>query len=191
VAELVGRLHAAGELVPSDLPLQDDYAIYSRARLTEALTILGTPWTGGPFAERARALLAARAEDVERRLRDYDARVERVRARSDSSVVTHGETHRGNFLVGADGRLHLVDWDTTRIAQRERDLWLVLDDELTGWDEYTAVVGDVKLDVEGLALARERWDLSDIALFVDVLRRPHGDDEDTAKTFEGLRHYLG
>jgi spectinomycin phosphotransferase len=189
-AELVGRVHTAGEVVGSDLPLRDDYTIYARFELGEALTLLDRPWTTGPFGEPARALLAARADDLERRLREYDVSAERVRERSGSWVVTHGEPHRGNLLVGADGRLHLVDWDTTRVAPRERDLWLVLDDDLTGWDEYTAIVGDVELDREGLALAEERWALSDIALFVDVLRRPHADDDQTGKTFRSLRSYL-
>ena len=104
--------------------------------------------------------------------------------------MTHGEPHRANVIVEAKDELRLIDWDTTRVAPRERDLWMVLDDELTGWDEYAAVVGDVSLDAEALELYRRWWDLADIATFVAVFRRPHEDDENTAATFAGLRGYL-
>jgi aminoglycoside phosphotransferase (APT) family kinase protein len=59
-----------------------------------------------------------------------------VRESSDSWVVTHGEPHRGNVIRDPRGGVYLVDWDTTLIAPRERDLRMVLDRELTGWDEY-------------------------------------------------------
>jgi spectinomycin phosphotransferase len=188
VAELVGRLHVAGEDV-RDLPRLDELTIPSRSVLFEALAMLDVPWQSGPYAEPAREALAAAADDLHRRLAAYDEDAAPVLERTDSWVVTHGEPHRANFIATSEG-LRLVDWDTTRLAPRERDLWLVLDDELTGWDEYTAVVGDVSLDRETLELYRRWWDLADIAVFTADLRRPHVDSEQGAANLKSLRDYL-
>jgi spectinomycin phosphotransferase len=157
--------------------------------LLEALATLDVPWESGPYADPARAALAAAADDLHRRLAAYDEDAARVLERTDSWVVTHGEPHRANFIATSDG-LRLVDWDTTRLAPRERDLWHVLDDELTGWDEYAAVVGDVSPDRGTLALYRRWWGLSDIAVFTADLRRPHVDSEQSAANFRSLRENL-
>lgn len=188
VAELVGRLHVGGDNV-RNLPQRDALTIPSRSVLLEALATLDVPWESGPYADPARAALAAAADDLHRRLAAYDEDAARVLERTDSWVVTHGEPHRANFIVTSEG-LRLVDWDTTRLAPRERDLWLVLDEELTGWDEYVAVVGDVSLDRETLALYRRWWDLADIAVFTADLRRPHVESEQSAANFTSLRDYL-
>ena len=190
MAELVGRVHAAGELVPAGLPRREDLEIPSRSTLDEALASLVLPWATGPFGDPARALLAARAEEVQRSLRAHDERADRLRKRSHDWVVTHGEPHRGNVLVDPLGGLNLVDWDTTLVAPRERDLWWILDDELTGEDEYAEIVGDVSLDIDALELYRHRWDLADIAAFVSEFRRPHEEDENTTASFGYLREYL-
>ena len=188
VAELVGRLHVAGEDVRS-LPQRDELTIPSRSVLLEALATLDAPWKSGPYADPARAALAAAADDLHRRLEAYDQDAARVLERTDSWVVTHGEPHRANLIATSEG-LRLVDWDTTRLAPRERDLWLVLDDELTGWDEYAAVVGDVSLDRETLALYRRWWGLADIAVFTADLRRPHVESEQSEANFRSLRDTL-
>jgi spectinomycin phosphotransferase len=191
MAGLLGRLHAAGENVPADLPRRDDLRIPSRSALDEALANLGQAWQTGPFAEPARVLLAARADELRESMQSYDALAAHLRQRSDSWVITHGEPHRGNVLVDRRGARHLIDWDTTLVAARERDLWQVLNDELTGWAEYTAVVGNVALDTDALELYRQGWDLADIAAFVALFYRPHEEDENTAASFGHLRGYLG
>ena len=88
------------------------------------------------------------------------------------------------------GGVLLVDWDTTLIAPRERDLCMVLDERLTGWSEYISVVGDIQLDREALELYRQWWDLSDIAVFVALFRRRHEEDKNTVASFTLLRSNL-
>jgi spectinomycin phosphotransferase len=172
------------------LARRDELTIPSRPVLTDALASLDVPWESGPYADPARAVLAAGAHSLVRRLEEFDVDAARLRARSHSLVVTHGEPHRANVIVDAQDRPRLVDWDTTRLAPRERDLWQVLDDELTGWDEYASVVGDVSLDHEALGLYRRWWDLADIAVFTVSLLRPHVDDEQSEANFKSLRGYL-
>ena len=191
VAALVARLHAATDRVPADLPRVADLRIPSRASLETALREVDAPWESGPLAEPARALLAPRASEVAERLAGQDALAARVRETRAGWVVTHGEPHGGNVIRDPAGGLHLIDWDTAMLAPRERDLQMVLDDGLTGWDEYRAVAGPVELDRDALDLYRRLWALADIASFTAILRRPHADTEDMRHAYDALRSYLG
>ena len=191
VAALVARLHCATDRVPADLPLVADLHIPSRASLETALREVDRPWESGPLAEPARALLAPRAEEVAERLSGHDALAARVRETRAGWVVTHGEPHGGNVIRDPAGGLHLIDWDTAMLAPRERDLQMVLDDDVTGWDEYRAVAGPVELDRDALDLYRRLWALADIASFTAILRRPHADTEDMRHAYGALESYLG
>jgi spectinomycin phosphotransferase len=186
---ILGRLHAATKHVPIDLPRREDFALPSRAALVEALHELERPWSSGPFGEPARRLLHASAHDLERRLQEYDELVAHVRKSSDPWVVTHGEPHRANVIRGLQDGFYLVDWDTTLIAPRERDLRMVLDRELTGWDEYVAIAGAASLNQEAIELYRRWWDLTDIGVYTALFRRPHERTEDTVASWENLAEY--
>src|SRR5437763_1625399 len=137
------------------------------------------------------AAFAALGHEIGERLADHDALAARVRENRAGWVVTHGEPHGGNVIRDPAGGRHLIDWDTAMIAPRERDLQMVLDDDLTGWDEYCAVAGPVELDRDALCLYRRLWALADIASFTAVLRRPHGDTTDMRNAYRALEYYLG
>ena len=139
---MLGRLHAASGTLPRSLPGREDFALPGREELEEAFAQLETPWDQGPFAEPARELLRARVGGLRDRLRAYDALAGRVSEEPGTCVVTHGEPHSANVIRDAGGGLVLVDWDTTLVAPPERDLWMTLDADLTGWDEYRAVFDD-------------------------------------------------
>jgi spectinomycin phosphotransferase len=187
---VLGRLHAASDVVPGDLPVRDDLGLPSRAALEGALRDLDAAWGTGPFGEPVRDLLRSHAGEVEDRLRAYDELAERVRGLAQPWVVTHGEPHTANVIRDRRGAPHLVDWDTTRIAPRERDLRMVLDDNRTGWDEYTAHAGPVVLRPEAMELYRAWWDLAEICVYVAEFRRRHEDTRDTRASWENLGGYL-
>ena len=183
---VLGRLHAATDRVPADLPGREDFAVPSRAALVEALHDLDRTWDSGPFAEPTRKLLQLSGHDLELRLHEYDEIVAGVRESSDSWVITHGEPHRANVIRDPRGGVHLVDWDTTLLAPRERDLQMVLDQELTGWDEYSELAGVATLNHEALQLYRLWWELSDIAVFVAGFRARHQRTEDMVASWDNL-----
>jgi spectinomycin phosphotransferase len=192
VGAMVGRLHAESAHVPAGLPATADLTIPSRSILEQALVDAGRPWRSGPLAKQARALVAPKTGEIRARLSAHDTLAARVRAGAGGWVVTHGEPHGGNVITSADGGLHLIDWDTALVAPRERDLHMVLDDDLNGWDEYRAAAGgDVDLDMDALGLYRRMWALADIASFVAILRRPHADTVDMRHALEALEFYLG
>jgi phosphotransferase family enzyme len=187
---VLGRLHTATEHVPADLPRREDFVLPSRAALVDALRDLERHWDFGPFAEPARKLLQGSADALELRIQEYDELTGAVRESSQSWVITHGEPHRGNVMRDPQGGVYLVDWDTTLIAPRERDLQMVLDHELTGWETYSELAGGASLNHEALLLYRSWWELTDIAVFVAGFRRPHERTEDTAKSWHVLASNL-
>jgi spectinomycin phosphotransferase len=186
MGRVLGRLHAASELVPADLPRREDFAIPSRPALVDALHELDRPWTSGLFAEPTRRLLESAAPGLERRLREYDDLAAGVRSSPEAWVITHGEPHRANVIRDSRGGVRLVDWDTTLVAPRERDLRMVLDEHLTGWDEYLAAGSGAGLSRQALELYGRWWELADICVFVDLFRRRHERTEQTIASWESL-----
>lgn len=172
VLDLLVRLHAADVDAP-----RTELALPGRADLDEALSALDRPWQGGPYAEPARALLAGRATHVRALLAEFDRLADTVGSDSAPWVVTHGEPHPGNVIRGPRG-LHLIDWDTVRLAPPERDLWMLGGDPAQlGGDPsllaaYTRATGRA-LSPAALALYPLWWTLADIAVYVRTLRAPH------------------
>jgi spectinomycin phosphotransferase len=187
---LLGRLHAASGSVPPGLPGREEFTLPGRAALEEALTALDTPWGSGAFAEPARELLRAHAGRVRDRLRVHDELADSVRHEPGPWVVTHGEPHSANVIRDEAGNLRVADWDTALLGPRERDLWMVLDPDRTGWDEYREVTGAAKPSESALRLYRERWALSEIGVYTAEFRRPHEETADTRASWEELREYL-
>jgi len=60
----------------------------------------------------------------------YDALVVSVGASREPMVITHGEPHRANTIVTTAG-VALIDWDTALLARRERDLWMLIDEDFS------------------------------------------------------------
>jgi spectinomycin phosphotransferase len=168
----------------------EDFEIPHRDSLLEALGDLDRPWTAGPFAEPTRELLRRSAGSVARRLESYDELANDVRRTPGAWVVSHGEPHSANVMRDGRGGLVLVDWDTVSLAPRERDLWMVLDSDASGWSDYLSTAGTCSVDDRALRLYRSRWDLADIAAFVHLFRHAHGEAEDTVEAWGYLDDYL-
>jgi spectinomycin phosphotransferase len=169
-----------------------------------ALRELGRPWTGGPFAEPARELLARAADPVRRGLDTLD-RWARAPAVPENLVITHGEPHPGNTIrvasasasasASADGAgdagpasgaLMLIDWDTVGLAPPERDLWMVATETGTELQYYTELTGR-PVDMATIELYRLRWALDDLSCFVRDLRTPHRRTPGTEHAWQALQ----
>lgn len=145
------------------------------------------PWPG-PYGEQARTTLLPRLDDVAA----WTGRCLSLAATTDPAgwVPTHGEPHTRNLLRTADGDL-LVDWESLKVAPRERDLAALLVGA-PGWQEsyeWPAVAsGPDPLMVEVFDL---KWRLDEIAQYAALFAAPHPDDEDTRTALGGFRHELG
>jgi spectinomycin phosphotransferase len=195
-AELVAMLAALHRTDPAAVRLPRIGAELSwRGDLETALAELGQPWTGGPYAEPARALLAGAAAPVRRHLDDLDRWAARLAAAP--AVVTHGEPHPGNVIrlpatpgaaddTGRAGpRLALIDWDTAGLAPPERDLWMVATESGDEQRRYTELTGR-PVDPAVVEFYRRRWALDDLSCFVRDLRVPHRRTPGAEDNWDGL-----
>jgi spectinomycin phosphotransferase len=168
--ELAAMLAALHQADPAAVRLpRVELALPGRGELEAALAELGQPWTGGPYSERARALLASAARPVRRHLDILDHWAPRLAAAP--TVITHGEPHPGN-VMRAPGGLMLIDWDTAGLAPPERDLWLVATESGDEVRRYTELTGH-PVDPAALEFYRLRWALDDLSFFLRDLRAPH------------------
>ncbi len=155
-----------------------------RDRLEQALGDLGRPWSGGPYAEPARALLAGAAGPVRDLLASFDRLAARLAA-APHQVITHGEPHPGNVMRAGHG-LRLIDWDTVGLAIPERDLWHVLgSSDSHAARRYTRATGH-PVDPDGLRCYRLRWALDDLAAFTGELRAGHEDTAGAREAWQAL-----
>jgi len=181
VVDMLAALHCSALCgAPAPWHLAD---LAWRSDLETALGLLGQPWAGGPFAEPARALLAAHAGRIGHLLARFDRLAEQVSALD--PVVTHGEPHPAN-LLRAGTEMMLIDWDTVGLAPPERDLWWVVADG--GGAEarrYTRATGR-PVDQAALTFYRLRWALDDLSIFVHQLRSAHTRTADTEHALRAL-----
>jgi spectinomycin phosphotransferase len=184
---ILARLHGATALARRTA-LARGPSPASRPALEAALGEFGQPWSGGPYSEPARQLLALHAARLGRALARLDE-LARAAASSGPAVITHGEPHPGNVMRSA-GRLLLIDWDTAGLALPERDLWMVAGDDTSAADHYAELTGR-RVSGAAMDLYRLRWSLDDIALFVRDFRDPHDQDEDTELAWAGLTEEMG
>jgi spectinomycin phosphotransferase len=215
--ELVAMLAALHRVDPAAVRLQRcEVELSWPDDLELALHELGRPWTGGPFAEPARELLAGAAGPVRRGLDILDrwarARFSATPA-AENLVITHGEPHPGNIIrvapdgaapdgAAADGAtpdgaaadaagpaggaIMLIDWDTVGLAPPERDLWMVATETGAELQRYTELTGR-PVDVAAMELYRLRWALDDLSCFVRDLRAPHRHTPGTEHAWQALQ----
>lgn len=166
-AVMLTRLHA--EEPPAGLPRWHPLVGPDLPELLAARTL--TPWVSGPHGETARHAIREHLDDIARWTADYL----RLAASTDPAtwVATHGEPHTRNQLATDHGTL-LIDWESLRLAPRERDLrWL------KGEGERALVE---MFDLE--------WRLDEIFQYADWFEEPHAGTDSDRVALDGLRHEL-
>lgn len=96
-----------------------------------------------------------------------------LRKKRPASVLCHGDLHAFNVLIIGDGRLYIVDWDTTNFAPKERDLMFVGGGIGGVWNVDREVelfyrgYGTTRVDPSALAYYRYERIVEDIAVGCD------------------------
>jgi spectinomycin phosphotransferase len=183
VVTMLGELHQATPAVDF-LARRIDLDVSGRRSLEAGLREVDQTWSGGPFSERARRVLAGHASDVSALLGLADRLAAQVATRSTNWVITHGEPHARNVMQ-TDGRRVLVDWDNVALAPPERDLWMVVSDVANEATLYADATGH-QFDDLAANFFRLVWDLKDLAAYLGVLRSTHRETEDTLKAYDRL-----
>ena len=169
--DLLARLHAAPAPAGA-LPWTSEV----EPRLGDLLRdLLQQPWSG-PLGPTARELVVEHLTRVGAWSREH-ARLLSL-ADPSSYVVTHGEPHVRNQWV-ARGRTWLIDWESLRLAPRERDLATLVHEGR-----------DVDHDPQMVRLFDLEWRLGEIWSFAQWLQGPHVGDADDHTALGGLTSEL-
>ncbi|MEO7058829.1 MAG: aminoglycoside phosphotransferase family protein [Lapillicoccus sp.] len=177
VARVLGALHASP---PPQRALAWRPGPPSRTELERLFaTVDGPQWSGGPFSESVRIALRDNLAQFQSLLGRYDRLAALALARRDAWVPTHGEPHTANVLWAAGGPV-LVDWESLRVAPRERDLGAVLRDAdgAEPLSAYVAMGGTVDLDADMVELFDLEWWLWETALYAVQFHGRHTGDAD-------------
>ena len=187
VAALLGRLHSApvphecGRWHPEIRQLDDFVAL---------LDSLDHAWRTGPFGEPARVRMLEKRDEIRRRVERFHLLSATLAGASAANdwVLTHGEPHTANVLWTGN-RIVLVDWESSALAPRERDLRVVLRgaDGSGPQDAYVAAGGSAQLmSPDILELLDLEWQLNEIAEYTLRFRGPHTGGADDERCYRDL-----
>ena len=177
-AAMLDRLHTASVAgIPRWQPLVADPVAFAEG-LGDSIA---RPWETGPFGEPARHALDQRLPEVRRWALRYADLTARALDRRGTWVPTHGEPHPGNQLV-AHGHRFLVDWESFKLAPRERDLWALG----RGWESWYHHSADPAM----LELFDLEWRLDEIGSYAVWFSSPHAGSESDEVALQGLLEEL-
>ena len=179
VLALVDALHRVPSDIVRDRPARGEtFAVPGTPRLLE---LVDRPWPGplvGPHAAAAEAVLHRHADDIHALATRYDELVRRAPS-SDQWVLTHGEPHAAN-VVFTDGGPVLIDWDTAKVAPRERDLWMI------AADGFAVGAADDSM----LELYRAQWDLGELFDYARRFADPLDDGPEGDAAWDDFAQYV-
>jgi spectinomycin phosphotransferase len=136
---------------------------------------------GDPIGADLAKLLAARRDDIALMADRAEALAERLKASPKPFVLCHTDLHAWNVIVGTDGSLHIVDWDSPRFAPKERDLMFVGGGVGGVWntaaetEAFYAGYGASEIDPVALAYYRYERIVEDIAVDFEQVLDATGD----------------
>jgi spectinomycin phosphotransferase len=178
-AELLARLHASP--VPARMPRWRPLVAPSFPEQLERR--LASPWHSGPYGDLARHALLDRLADVTRWTDAYRRLTDEAFDRRASWVATHGEPDTGNQVV-TPTRRYLVDWESLKLAPKERDLRLFVD-----LGHRDALAGR-RLDWSMMEMFDLEWRLDEISQYAAWFEAPHSGTASDDVAYRGLLNEL-
>jgi spectinomycin phosphotransferase len=171
----------------------ETYSPHWRTTLTTFLSRTDSDTFTDPITVDLFAFLAEKRTELLQMITRTEQLAEQMQSRSLPLVLCHADIHAGNALVQEDVTFYIVDWDTIRMAPRERDLMYVGAGLWGNWQSADAEEtffyrGHGESDVDPVAIAYYRYErvIEDIALYCDQILQPDESDEERALAL----HYL-
>ncbi len=158
----------------SSIP-QETYAPHWRDQVRAFQARVETTTFADPVAAALAAFLRTRRDDISHLVARAEALGDALRARPPALVLCHADIHGGNVLIGADGALHIVDWDTLTFAPKERDLMFIGGGIGGVWNRaqeeawFSQGYGRTEIDPVALAYYRYERIVEDIAAYCEQL----------------------
>src|SRR5690606_18104493 len=104
----------------------EDFALPSTALVQQMMSLAHESALESPAAMGLAAFLRENADRIEHILVRAQGIGRSLQSRPFELVLCHSDIHTANILVGNDGEIWLIDWDSPLIAPRERDLFFVI-----------------------------------------------------------------
>lgn len=162
-----------------------------RARVLSAHVLRGAG--GDAMAHQLTAFWRSRQSEIDTLIERAES-LGQIAATSDAPrVLCHADIHAGNVLLGVDGGLFIVDWDTLLLAPKERDLMFVGGGVGGVWNDADEEAGFYRgygsADIDHRLLSYYRYEriVVDIVELADQILDPAAGAEDRA---QGLRYML-
>ncbi len=143
-----------------------------------------TPGWDDPVAERLATFWRANRPEIRLIVERAEELGRELRARATDFALCHGDLHPGNILVGADGEIVIVDWDTLIFAPKEHDLMFVGSGISGSWDDAREVAlfyhgyGATSLDHAALSFYRYERIVADLAVYGEQIFGMRGSGEE-------------
>ena len=128
-----------------------------------------------PVAAQLAAFMRDKRDEISRIVTRAESLGVALQAQPPGHVLCHADIHGGNVLLGPDGALSIVDWDTLIFAPKERDLMFVGGGIGAGWNSAREDVlfyrgyGPVEIDLVALAYYRYERIVEDFAAYGEQL----------------------
>ncbi len=141
------------------------FAVKWLDELEQVEAALATGDYHGEYAEALAALWRQHAHEVETARRRYLSLGAQLAARSPQFLLCHADIHTANIIIDGAGMIHIVDWDETIIAPKERDLMFFIGDGRPSQtaESFLEGYGPCEIDRLGLAYYKYDWVIQELA----------------------------
>ena len=118
----------------------------------------------GKVADLVASIWRTKSDVIELCRHRYLSLGRRMEKKSPDYVLCHADIHTANIIIDDASALHIVDWDDTLLAPRERDLMFFIDDGRSAdmTDAFLAGYGNRSVDLLGLAYYKYDWVIQEI-----------------------------
>ena len=118
----------------------------------------------GEVADAVARIWRVKSDVIELARRRYLSLGRRMEKRSAEFVLCHADIHTANIIIEDAGALHIVDWDETLLAPKERDLMFFIDDgrSVETTEAFLAGYGHREVDLLGLAYYKYDWVIQEL-----------------------------
>lgn len=121
-----------------------------------------------PFVQELTLFWQERRDEIGHILARTDALRHKLLDNPPAAVLCHADIHTANLLLDEQDRIHIVDWDETALAPKERDLMFVMGTGIgfsVGPQEealFFQGYGERAIDPDALAFYRYGWVVEEI-----------------------------
>ncbi|MCY3833725.1 MAG: phosphotransferase [Chloroflexi bacterium] len=156
---IMREIHCAA--IPADLARaipEEVFGLKWLSKLARVEAVLERGDIAGAIAADVADLWRSEAALIDLCRERYLATGARLASQPPAFALCHADIHPANIIIDAANRIHIVDWDETLLAPKERDLMFFIDDGRPAHTTEAFLAGYGAAPVDPLALAYYKYD---------------------------------